>query len=173
MHQSAKDYFQEIATSKISAVTKGKHHEVFSRSLQALSRQLRRNMYELDDWGIPTDQITPPTPDPLAATRYSCIHWVDHLSECRYEEGAQMDDLRDGGSVDEFLRKNYLHWLEALSIIVSVPEGIRALLKLKELLQVKINRVLIIEKKLTLLDVGGRNTTRQSSLGCDTIPSIQ
>ena len=84
-----------------------------------------------------------------------------------------MDDLRDGGSVDEFLRKNYLHWLEALSIIVSVPEGIRALLKLKELLQVKINRVLVVEKKLTLLDVGERNTIRQASLGCDTIPSIQ
>ena len=117
---------------------KGKHHAIYSRSLQVLSKQLRRNVYELDDWGIPAVEITPPTPDPLATMRYSCIHWVDHLSECHSEKGVQFEDLRDGGNIDAFLRKHYLHWLEALSILIGIPAGIRALLKLRELLQVSI-----------------------------------
>ncbi|RYP60389.1 hypothetical protein DL771_010532 [Monosporascus sp. 5C6A] len=88
-----------------------------------------------DDPGLPTDQITPPDPDLLTAARYSCIHWVDHLAECKPDEQAQYEDLRDGGIIDRFLRRHYLHWLEALSILGGVSEGILAMSKLNGLFQ--------------------------------------
>ncbi|RYO95242.1 hypothetical protein DL764_007727 [Monosporascus ibericus] len=105
------------------------------RSLQIMSRTLQRDIYRLKDWGLPTDQVTPPDPDPLAAARYSCIHWVDHLAECKPDEQAQYDSLRDGGIIDRFLRQHYLHWLEALSILKGVSEGILAMSKLNGLFQ--------------------------------------
>ncbi|RYP12681.1 hypothetical protein DL765_007220 [Monosporascus sp. GIB2] len=105
------------------------------RSLQIMSRTLQRNIYRLNDPGLPTDQVTPPDPDPLAAARYSCIHWVDHLAECKPDEQVQYDDFRDGGIIDSFLRWHYLHWLEALSILGGISEGILAMSKLDRIFQ--------------------------------------
>ncbi|RYO76815.1 hypothetical protein DL762_009689 [Monosporascus cannonballus] len=79
--------------------------------------------------------VTLPDPDPLTAARYSCIHWVDHLAECKPDKQAQYEDLRDGGIIDRFLRRHYLHWLEALSILGGVSEGILAISKLNGLFQ--------------------------------------
>ncbi|RYP29509.1 hypothetical protein DL767_006699 [Monosporascus sp. MG133] len=111
------------------------HYDIFSRSLDILSKTLRRDIYRLDDPELPTDQVTPPDPDPLAAARYSCIHWVDHLAECKPYEQVRYGSLQDGGIIDRFLRRHYLHWLEALSILGNVSEGILAMSKLNGLFQ--------------------------------------
>ena len=100
---------------------------------------LQRNIYHLKDWGVPTDQIKTPDPNPLAAVRYSCIHWVDHLAECQPEEQLQSGQFQVSG-IDEFLREHYLHWLEALSILRNVSEGILAISKLNKLVQVRVYR---------------------------------
>ncbi|RYP25336.1 hypothetical protein DL767_008431 [Monosporascus sp. MG133] len=111
------------------------HYDIFSRSLDVLSKTLRRDIYRLDDPGLPVDEVTSPDPDPLAAARYSCIHWVDHLAECKPDEQAQYENFQDGGMIDRFLRQHYLHWLEALSIFENMSEGILAISKLNGLLQ--------------------------------------
>jgi hypothetical protein len=82
VHQSAKDYlftnvFNEIFPSGIG----GAHYVIFSRSLQAMSRTLRRDIYSLRALGYPIERVIQPDPDPLAALRYSCIYWVDHLCD--------------------------------------------------------------------------------------------
>ncbi|RYO77637.1 hypothetical protein DL764_010199 [Monosporascus ibericus] len=105
------------------------------QSLQIMYRTLQRDIYRLNNLGLPTDQMTPPDPDPLTAARYSCIHWVDHLAECKPDEQVQYEDLRDDGIIDKFLRRHYLHWLEALSILKGVSEGILAISKLNGLIQ--------------------------------------
>ncbi|RYP08017.1 hypothetical protein DL764_002163 [Monosporascus ibericus] len=120
IHQSAKDYLLQNATNRIfPSYIEDEHYAIGVRSLQIMSRTLQRDIYRLNDWGLPTDQVTPPSPDPLAAARYSCIHWVDHLAESKLgvRGQAQYEDLRDGGMIDRFLRRHYLHWLEALSIL--------------------------------------------------------
>ena len=140
VHQSAKDYLLQKAAVKILPSGKrAEHYSIFSRSLQVMSRVLQRDIYHLKDWGVPTDQIKTPDPDPLAAVRYSCIHWVDHLAECQLEE-LQSGELQDGGIIDKFLQKHYLHWLEALSIFRNVSEGILAISKLNKLVQVRVYR---------------------------------
>ncbi|RYP43642.1 hypothetical protein DL768_009817 [Monosporascus sp. mg162] len=106
-----------------------------SQLLDLIMEVSPRSRVNLDDPGLPVDEVTSPDPDPLAAARYSCIHWVDHLAECSPDEQAQYKDLRDGGMIDRFLRRHYLHWLEALSILGSISEGILAMSKLDKIFQ--------------------------------------
>ena len=50
------------------------HNTIFSRSLQSMSRVLRRDVYWLGAPGITIDQVKQPDPDPLAPVRYSCLY---------------------------------------------------------------------------------------------------
>jgi hypothetical protein len=138
VHQSAKDYLLAEASDKIFPSGKGEiHHEIFSRSLEVMSKTLRRNIYSLGTVGYPTKQVEPPEPDPLAASRYSCIYWVDHLGDWDPNSCANYRvDLQDGGAVDEFVRTKYLYWLEALSLCRSMSGGVVSMAKLETLLQV-------------------------------------
>jgi hypothetical protein len=138
VHQSAKDFLFAKASDEVFPTGREEtHYTIFSRSLQVTSKTLRRDMHSLRSLGCPAKQVTQPDPDPLAATRYSCIYWVDHL--CDWNSNAFVDhsvDLRDGGPVDSFIRKKYLYWLEALSLCKSMSEGVVSVAKLKASIQV-------------------------------------
>jgi hypothetical protein len=136
VHQSAKDFLLTEASNDIFPSTiQGVHYTIFSRSLQVMSRTLRRDIYWLRAPGISIDQVNQPDPDPLAAARYSCLYWVNHLLDCHTREDT-IKDLKDGGSVYSFLRQSFLYWLEALSLLKSVSNGVVMIKKL-ELLQVR------------------------------------
>ncbi|PVH94224.1 HET-domain-containing protein [Periconia macrospinosa] len=138
VHQSAKDFLCTKAASVIfPSGTKEIHRAIFSRSLQVMSKTLRRDMYGLRTLGYPADQVEPPDPDPLAASRYSCIYWIDHLSD--WNDGCSAHNrvpLQDQGPVDNFLRMKYLYWLEALSLCKSMPKGVISMAKLETLMKV-------------------------------------
>ncbi|OJJ81885.1 WD40 repeat domain-containing protein [Aspergillus glaucus CBS 516.65] len=51
------------------------------------------------------------------------------------ETTKQHEDLQDGSMVDKFLRKHYLHWLEALALLGGLSEGILAMSQLADLAQ--------------------------------------
>jgi hypothetical protein len=136
VHQSAKDFLikeaqNEIYPHRVEAV----HHDIFSRSLQAMSRTVQRDNYGLRTPGISIDQVTPPEPDPLVAVRYSCLYWVDHLLDC-YNSEDKIEGLQDTDSVYSFLCHSFLYWLEALSLIRSLSQGIVAIRKLENWLEV-------------------------------------
>jgi hypothetical protein len=135
VHQSAKDFLSSKAISELfPSGTKDVHYAIFSRSLQVMSKTLRRNMYSLNTLGYPSDQVEEPNPDPLATLRYSCIYWIDHLCDWNPSSSAyDMTALQDGGAVDSFLRKKYLYWLEALSLCKSMSKGIISIAKLEAL----------------------------------------
>jgi hypothetical protein len=44
--------------------------------------------------------------------------------------------LCDDGAIDAFLRKHFLHWLEALSLMKAISDGVLAIAKLIGLLTV-------------------------------------
>ncbi|KAH7302809.1 hypothetical protein B0I35DRAFT_384701, partial [Stachybotrys elegans] len=138
VHQSAKDFLlNKVSDQILPSGAAHQHHAIFSRSLEALSETLERDVYELGAPGFPIDQVSPPNPDPLASIRYSCVFWVDHLDDA--ELGAKMSakDLQDAGIVHDFLRKKYLHWLESLSLLRSMSEGVMAVQKLEALVKTK------------------------------------
>ncbi|KAF2678940.1 HET-domain-containing protein, partial [Lentithecium fluviatile CBS 122367] len=112
VHQSAKDFLCTKAVSDVFPSGKKEvHRAIFLRSLQVMSKTLQQDMYSLGALGYPADQVKEPDPDPLAASRYSCIYWIDHLSD--WNHGCSAHDrvpLQDQGPVDNFLRTKYLYW---------------------------------------------------------------
>ena len=113
------------------------HYVIFSRSLQVISRTLQRDIYSLRALGYPIERVKQPDPDPLAVSRYSCIYWVDHLYDWNSNSCVNHKvNLQYRGMVDVFIRKKYLYWLEALSLLKSVSEGVYSMDKLEALLQV-------------------------------------
>jgi hypothetical protein len=132
VHQSAKDFLVEKATGIFLSGIKDVHYTIFSQSLQVLRKVLRRDVYSLRAPGITIGQVKQPDPDPLAAVRYSCLYWVDHLLECQSSEET-IKDLKDSGPLYSFLRQYFLYWLEALSLLKSMSEGIYMVKKLENL----------------------------------------
>ena len=76
---------------------------------------------EVDD-----NQIEQSIPEEL---QYACSFWVQHLQESK-------SPLLDNGDVHLFLRKCLLFWLEALSLLKRINEGIIALISLGNLVKV-------------------------------------
>ncbi|KAF2193662.1 WD40 repeat-like protein [Zopfia rhizophila CBS 207.26] len=143
VHQSAKDYLFTKAFDKIFPSGREEaHYVIFSRSLLVMSRTLRRDIYNLRRLGYPIERIEQQDPDPLAVSRYSCIYWVNHLCDSCANHGV---DLRDGGAVDEFVRKKFLYWLEALSLCRSMSHGVVSMAKLEALIQGRADASALIE----------------------------
>jgi hypothetical protein len=94
-------------------------------------------MYNLRALGRLIEQVEQPDLDPLAASRYSSIYWIDHL--CNGSASSSADhsiELQDGGSVDSFIRKKYLYWLEALNLCKSMSKVVVSITKLEASIQV-------------------------------------
>jgi hypothetical protein len=135
IHQSAKDFLLEKAFDRVFPSGKAEvNYTMFSRSREAISRTLRRDIYGLHAPGFPIEKVEPPVPDPLAAAQYSCLYWVDHLLDCDREDTT--NDIKDGGLVHQLLKTSYIYWLEALSLMKSLPDGIVMIIKLENWLQV-------------------------------------
>ncbi|CAG8397254.1 unnamed protein product [Penicillium salamii] len=136
VHQSAKEFLlRETQHGVFPGGIEAEHHTIFSRSLQAMFKTLQRDIFQIKFPGFSIEKVIPPSPNPLAAAQYACVYWVDHLhhSGCHKKKGI---DVNERGCVGDFLQKKYLHWLEALSILGSISQGIDAMLKLEGLLQV-------------------------------------
>ena len=119
IHQSAKDYLNGNASALIFPAGYSKiHYDMFSQSLDALSKSLRQDMYNLQDPKNTTKNV--PNPNPLTSIKYSCIFWVDHLSFEWLELGPAFDD----GAIFSFLKEHFLHWLESLSLISKLSDGV-------------------------------------------------
>lgn len=95
------------------------HKLLLTKCLQLLSgtkdlgsRGLRENMCELKYPGQPRREI-PLTEINLRlspAFQYACRYWVHHAQQSNVE-------LHDEGQEHVFLKKHFLHWLEAMSLI--------------------------------------------------------
>ncbi|KAJ5917571.1 hypothetical protein N7466_011125 [Penicillium verhagenii] len=137
VHQSAKEFLlTETQNVVFPGDIKAEHRTIFSRSLQAMSKTLQRDIFELNFPGFPIEKVIPPSPNPLAAAKYACVYWVDHLYHSGYPEKRDFS-VDEKEYVEDFLQRKYLHWLEALSILGSLSQGIAAMLTLEVLLQEK------------------------------------
>jgi hypothetical protein len=137
IHQSAKDFLLERAFDRVFPFGKADIiYTIFSRSLEIMSKTLRRDIYGLHAPGLLIKMVEPLVPDPLAAAQYSCLYWVDHL--LGYNRAHTIIDLIDSGSIYQFFRTSYIFWLEALSLIKSLPDGIVMMIKLENWIKVRL-----------------------------------
>jgi hypothetical protein len=137
IHQSAKDFLLKRAFDRVFPSGKADViYTMFSTSLEIMSKTLRRDIYGLREPGLPIKMVEPLVPDPLAAAQYSCLYWVDHLLDCN--RAHTTIDLIDNGSVHQFFKTSYMFWLEALSLIKSLPDGIVMIIKLENWFKVSL-----------------------------------
>lgn len=154
VHLSAKDFLLGNSDASKRILPGGlprQHYLLFERSLGNLMETLKYDMYDLGHIGSLMEHISTTESDPLAPIRYSCVYWINHLLEMetsrQYGISSEEceDDLRSGdsgfrdpnhifkvkGAIYRFLEKKYLHWLEALSLLSEIPQGIRAMSRLE------------------------------------------
>jgi hypothetical protein len=142
VHQSAKDYLVNDSNSDVvckifpNRYTEG-HRTILSQSLDSMTRNLRRNIYELRHPGFPITEVNAPELNPLSSIRYACVHWVDHL--CDITTGRDGIDFGDEGIFHMFLKEHFLHWVEAFSLLESMSSGVLAVNKLEGLLRVSVH----------------------------------
>jgi hypothetical protein len=67
--------------------------------------------------------------------QYACRYWVEHLEHLRPPQRGDVG-LCDDGEVHRFLQKHLLHWLEALSLMGKMPEGVLMIKALQSMLTV-------------------------------------
>lgn len=119
VHQSAKDYLSIEWNSVFQSSIRDTHESIFSRSIEAMNRILKQDIYSLCHPGVSIENIHRPISDPLASIRYSCVFWMTHFvlaQPCSAEN-----------EVDGFLRVHFLHWFEALGLIRNAPTCLYAL----------------------------------------------
>lgn len=144
VHQSVKDYLEgkDGASENHTIFPLSPalvHHAIFSRSLQAMRPVLRRDIYNLEYPGVRIEDTRTPSPDPLAAVRYSCVHWIDHFCHAYSSPERPREcimDLSDEGPVLELFNQHFLYWLESLSLLGKMSDGMFSLTKLLNVVQV-------------------------------------
>ncbi|XP_044716306.1 NACHT domain-containing protein [Hirsutella rhossiliensis] len=132
VHQSALDFllgtiYDEIFPTGIEHM----HYTIFSRSLQAMSDTLVTDLYGLGSPGTTIDQVKQPEPNPLAATRYSCVYWVKHLCDWDSRPSARHNLLGYHGEILAFMQEHLLHWFDALSLTRAISDGVLAISSLE------------------------------------------
>jgi len=130
-HPSFRDfYIDKLRCSDLQfwVDEKQAHWTLASRCIQLMSSSLKQDICGVGAHGIfVTDidnsrvqQYLPPE------VQYACLYWIQHLQK----SGVQ---LYDNDQVHQFLKEHFLHWLEALSWMRKVSEGIRAIASLESI----------------------------------------
>ncbi|KAK7423531.1 hypothetical protein QQX98_000989 [Neonectria punicea] len=134
VHQSAQDFLRVEGSETVMPLGVAHQHQVnLFRSLDALDKTLRRDIYNLKDPGISMDEISPPEPNPLTPIVYHSYSWVDHLCDWHALKKTDEMDKMVMEKVYEFLSTKTLHWLEAHSLLGAMPNIVTALWRLVEL----------------------------------------
>lgn len=151
VHHTAKEYlFDHIGKDFFRGGRIAFHSGIVSRALESMSATLCRDIWDLRDPGCHLDEIVPPDPNPLRHIGYACCYWIEHICELDAQSQLQLG-LCDKGSVNQFFRQHFLHWLEALSLLQSIHNTNQMLQKLEH--SIRKNTDDVTELLLTVQDM--------------------
>jgi hypothetical protein len=128
-HPSFRDFLldkERCSDLKFWVDEKQAHRTLANCCIRLMSSSLKQDICGLDSPGVlvagvessRVEQCLPPE------TQYACLYWIQHLQKSRAQ-------LYDNDQVHQFLKKHLLHWLEALSWMRKVSEGIYAITSLE------------------------------------------
>jgi len=121
-HPSFRDFLYEKARSEEFWVDEKQAHQALADGCrQLMSTSLKQDMCGVDAPGMLVadaersriERNLPPE------VQYACLYWIEHLQK----SGTQ---LHDNDQVHQFLQQHLLHWLQALSWMRRISEGILA-----------------------------------------------
>jgi len=104
------------------------HHTLVECCMRLMSTSLKQDLCGLDAPGVLVSEVDnsrveihlPPD------IQYACLYWVEHLQKGSVE-------LHDNDQIHQFLQTHFLHWLEALSLMQRISEGILAIRTLESI----------------------------------------
>jgi hypothetical protein len=109
-------------------------HRVLAEScIQLMSTFLKQDICGLGAPGVLVTDIESRQVEQClpSEVQYACLHWVQHLQKSSMQ-------LYDDDKIHQFLQTHLLHWLEALSWMRSISEGILAIVSLESITLVSI-----------------------------------
>ena len=111
------------------------HQVLADGCIRLMSTSLKEDICKLDAPGVlvvevdnsRVEQHLPPE------VQYACLYWVEHLQKSSVQ-------LHDNDQVHRFLQTHFLHWLEALSWMRRLSEGILAIRSLESIALVRLSQ---------------------------------
>ncbi|KAH6654092.1 hypothetical protein BKA67DRAFT_269741 [Truncatella angustata] len=130
LHKSFSDFLlsqAKISTSKYRIDFKETHATLAAKCIQRMKSGLKRNICDIATPGTSRDDIEKQTIDNCipADLEYACLYWVHHL-HC---------SKRSVNDVYDFLKTHFLHWLEALSLLARLSDGVIAVTQLIDIIK--------------------------------------
>lgn len=110
---------------------KNRHRYIANQCLRVIKSHLRRNICGLSytaKVNVNVDRLRVSTRI-SEELRYSRSWWIHHIAEAG-------DNLDDNGPVHCFLKEHFLHWIEAVHLIVNDIDAVRSLEAMLPLLHV-------------------------------------
>ncbi|KAL4862351.1 hypothetical protein BDV12DRAFT_203139 [Aspergillus spectabilis] len=117
LHLSFRDYLVN-RDSSFYVDEKETHGKITSHCLRVMDTTLKRNICGLPSYGTQRMDIESQVINQhlTAALEYSCRYWVYHLKESK--GGISQSEILS------FLKRHFLHWLEALSLTGMISEAV-------------------------------------------------
>ena len=135
-HPSFRDFLLDKERCEDSNfwVDKAQAHQILAANcIRLMSDSLKQDICSLSTLGLLVTNVESSRVDERLPpeAQYACRYWVEHL---------QQSDIRlcDNGHVHVFLLTHFLHWLEALSLIRKMSEGVLMMKNLQSMVNVGI-----------------------------------
>ena len=146
LHPSFRDFLldqKRCVDSQFCINEQKAHSDLLENCLKLMSKHLQKDICNLQLPGalaseVDRDRINYCLP---LVVQYACCYWVKHLQRSSIE-------LCNNGQVHEFLRNHFLHWLEALSLLGKMSDGVLAVKALESILPVSNATVLCLSYTL-------------------------
>lgn len=138
IHQSASDFLTGQASNRLFPDGSGYFNRyIFQKAVSAMSQVLgSRDMYGLSKPDASTNDLKedPFNSGPLAPVAYCCVYWIDHFEQAFSGILSTADSIKENYKlITSFLRGKYIYWLEALSLLRSIFDGMAAMKTLERL----------------------------------------
>ncbi|KAK3994174.1 hypothetical protein QBC44DRAFT_306366 [Cladorrhinum sp. PSN332] len=121
-HLSFRDFLVDPTkrTTNEFWIDEAKYHKTLAeRCIQVMGQHLERDICGLKMPGMLRSEVDQQTINAHLPpeVQYACQYWVHHLKESKH-------NIEDDGPVHTFLTSHLLHWLEALSLLGRLSDGI-------------------------------------------------
>lgn len=125
VHKSAKDYLLEKRMENVPLPRI--NYDIFKQCIKQMRGHLKRDMLSLKHPGAvaPKEHYGLKRLNSIA---YACTSWAEHIKCAGHADNTcnEYETL-----IGNFLRKHFLHWIEALSLLGKLPVGASALYNIK------------------------------------------
>jgi hypothetical protein len=107
------------------------HSDLANRCLRLMSNGLKKDICDLRVPGALVSEIDSRVLEQYIPTelQYACRHWVEHIRQGK-------NPLSDESAIHLFLKKHFLHWVEGLSLMRKMSDGLHAMIALETMLKV-------------------------------------